>query len=163
VPDGGLTKLLKFSNALSEGKASRGSTALGGAVDIILDMRRHKPKELSDRRRVLSGLGRFDEIPDELVIELNPDGSGYTAHGDRKAIAAVELNRALLGVLPHQSPGMKAEDVHSALPPDNRPCRGEVGKALQCGSGTHWARTGTGKRGDPYRFWMGFRDSVLLF
>src|SRR5262249_54832082 len=44
----------------SEGKAARGSTALAAAMDIILEMRRHKPDDLDDRRRVLKGLGRFD-------------------------------------------------------------------------------------------------------
>jgi hypothetical protein len=117
-------------------------------------MRRHKPNDLSDRRRVLSGLGRFDEIPDELVIELNADGSGYAAHGDRKAVAVQELNRALLEVLPDGPPGMKAEDAHKALPEDNRPCRGAVGRALHEGAGTLWKKSGSGKKGDPWLFWM---------
>ena len=139
----------------SEGKASRGSSALAGAVDILLDMRRYKPDDLSDRRRVLSGLGRFDEIPDELVIELNADGSGYSAHGDRKAVAAAELNRALFEVLPKEPPGMSAEDVHESLAPKERPNRGTVSKALNTGAVENmWKRSGTGKKGNPCRFWM---------
>jgi hypothetical protein len=43
------------------------------------------PTQRQDRRRVLTGLSRWDdETPDELVIELVPDGSG---HGGRGAAA----------------------------------------------------------------------------
>jgi hypothetical protein len=143
-------------NDSQEGRAARGSTALGGAVDIILELRRYKPNEPKDRRRELRGLGRFDEIPGELVIELNEDGTDYTVHGDRKDISANELNQALRKVLPSDPPGMTIEDTHKALPETNRPGRGEVGKALQAGIGTLWNRNGNGLRGSPYRYWLRF-------
>jgi hypothetical protein len=136
------------------GRAARGSTALGGAVDIMLELRRFKPKEITDRRRVLNGLGRFEEIPCELVIELNDDGTTYTEHGDQKTLAAEELNRAILKLLPSDPPGMTRDETHDALPESNRPGVGEVGKALQAGVGTLWHRDGTGKKGDPNRFWL---------
>src|SRR5262249_12416766 len=62
-----------------EGRAARGSTALAGFVDVMLELRRFRPDCRADRRRVLTGYGRFDEVPGELVIELAADGSGYTA------------------------------------------------------------------------------------
>lgn len=139
----------------SEGRAARGSTALAGAVDVLLEMRRFKPDDSSDRRRVLSGLGRFDEIPEEIVLELAADGSGYTACGDRKAVAARELREVIMGALPSDPPGLTAADVHGAISGDERPKRGDVGKALTAGIGRDWLATGSGKKGDPYRFWRG--------
>jgi hypothetical protein len=141
----------------TEGRAARGSTALTGAVDIILEMRRYRPDEATDRRRVLSGLGRFDEVPDEMVVELSDDGTSYTACGDKKAVAARELRDAILAVLPTEAPGLTASDVHADMPEDTRPRRGDVGKALLLGADRDWICAGSGKRGDPYRFWR--RDS----
>ena len=53
----------------------------------MLEMRRYKNDERADRRRVLNGLGRFDDVPEEVVIALSEDGTEYAAEGDRKAIA----------------------------------------------------------------------------
>jgi AAA domain len=137
-----------------EGRAARGSTALASAADVLLELRRYKPDDKADRRRVLSGLGRFEEVPEELVIELATDGSGYTAEGDRKAVAARELRVALLDVLPSEPPGDTATNIHSALPDGNRPARGEVMRALQAGADDgSWRREGFGKPRDPWRFW----------
>ena len=138
----------------SEGRAARGSTALAGAVDVLLELRRFRPDEIGDRRRVLKGLGRFDEIPEELVIALAADNTDYTAEGDRKEIAAKELAAVLLEALPEREPGLTADEVHAALPDDGRPRRGDVMRALKCGAGArNWTMTGIGKRGDPHRFY----------
>jgi hypothetical protein len=138
----------------SEGKASRGSTALASAVDIILEMRRYKPGDLTDRRRTLSGMGRFDEIPSEVILELAADGSGYTAQGDKKTVEADELRELIRGVLPIESPGMTASEVHERLPEGSRSSRGDVSKALNAETGSFWQREGTGKKNSPYRFWV---------
>lgn len=139
-----------------EGKAVRGSTALAGAVDIMLELRRFKPDDRDDRRRVLSGMGRFDEIPSEIVIALAEDGTGYSAEGDRKAVRARELAEAIARALPGGPPGATADDIHAELPEDLKPKRGDVMKALRGGAdaGT-WQSTGTGKPRDPRRFWRG--------
>ncbi|MFN8620609.1 MAG: AAA family ATPase [Chloroflexota bacterium] len=78
------------------GEASRGSSAFGGASDILLSLRR---AEGNGRRtiRVLRSLSRFDETPDELVIELT-DG-GYVALGSTVAVAHAETRAAALRVL----------------------------------------------------------------
>ncbi|HVL13288.1 MAG TPA: AAA family ATPase, partial [Gemmata sp.] len=138
----------------SEGRAARGSTALAAGVDILLELRRYRPDDRQDRRRVLSGLGRFDEVPDELVIALAEDGSGYTAEGDRKGLAARELCQLILDVLPPDPPGWSTDEVHEGMPKHNRPRRGEVGKALQTGAEAgSWRMAGAGKPNDPRRFW----------
>jgi hypothetical protein len=137
-----------------EGKAARGSTALAAAVDIILEMRRFKPDDRTDRRRVLSGLGRFDEVPDELVIALADDGTGYTAEGDRKELAARELADAILDVLPADRPGLRGDEVHEAMPKGDRPGLAKIGAALLSGAEAgRWQASGSGRKGDPRRYW----------
>jgi hypothetical protein len=136
----------------SEGRAARGSTALAGAVDIILELRRYRGEDPDDRRRVISGLGRFDEIPTEIVIELAEDGSGYTAQGDRKAMAAAELETAILDALPAE-PGATANDLHAFLPTDVRPQRSRLAGILMAGATAgKWVMHGTGHRNNPRRF-----------
>jgi hypothetical protein len=137
----------------SEGRAARGSTALPGSVDVMLELRRYKANDRHDRRRVLTGFGRFDDIPEEVVIELIAGGDDYTAEGDRRAVADEEATQAILEMLPLTPPGLTAEEVHEALPEAGRPRRSDVMRLLQAGAGRgRWGRSGAGKKGDPWRF-----------
>ena len=135
----------------TEGRAVRGSTALAGAVDIILELRRYKPDEIADRRRVLAGCGRFDEIPDEIVITPNDAGTEYIAEGDSKAAKARELAEAIVAGLPPTEPGFTKEQVQAALPAGAR--RTDVISVLKSGA-IHgsWNSVGAGRNGDPQRF-----------
>jgi AAA domain len=137
-----------------EGRAARGSTALAAAMDVLLELRRHKPEDTDDRRRVLKGLGRFEEVPDELVIRLKEDGTGYASEGDRKALAARELAEAILAALPTGPPGATADVIHGDMDQDIRPARSKVGATLLAGAEAgHWQTAGSGRKGDPRRFW----------
>lgn len=60
-----------------EGQWSRGSTALTGAVDILMEMHYMSRPSEADRRRKLLGFSRFDETPRCLVAELNAEGTDY--------------------------------------------------------------------------------------
>jgi AAA domain-containing protein len=55
------------------GESGRGSSAFGGAVDIILSIRRAEGN-VRPTVRVIESLSRFEETPDKLVIELTPEG-----------------------------------------------------------------------------------------
>jgi hypothetical protein len=100
------------------------------------------------------GYGRFDEIPEEVVIALAADGAGYHAEGDRKDIVAREVQALVMEALPSEAPGLTADGVHELLPAGTRPRRGDVMKALHAGADAKlWTRAGSGKRGDPYHFW----------
>lgn len=65
------------------GDSARGSSAFGGAADVLLSLRRADGQGHPDRR-VLHAVGRFDDIPPHLVIELR-DGQ-YVPLGDEAAI-----------------------------------------------------------------------------
>ena len=51
------------------GESGRGSSAFGGAVDLVLNLRR-PDGNTRGTLRVLKALSRFDETPPELVVEL---------------------------------------------------------------------------------------------
>jgi AAA domain-containing protein len=61
------------------GTAARGSGALSGHADILIEMHWQGEPSETDRRRRLYAWSRHEETPRQLVIELNPAGTDYEA------------------------------------------------------------------------------------
>jgi hypothetical protein len=61
------------------GESGRGSTQFAGDADVILRLQRTGGK--TPNRRNLHAVGRFDDTPDELVIELDPESGEYAVIG----------------------------------------------------------------------------------
>jgi hypothetical protein len=136
-----------------EATGSRGSGALAGFVDIILELRRYDAKDRRDRRRVLSGYGRYREVPDELVVELSDDGTDYIGQGDRQQAQQRERRDVIAELLPQEPPGLTVEEVLAAWTKPPRPGRRTLELDLKDGADRgQWAFTGQGKRGDPFRY-----------
>lgn len=88
------------------GDSARGSTAIGGAVDVIIALR-ELSGEAADKhptRRVLHARSRFDETPGTLLIELTEAGYGIVdPEVDKREQAgakAAAQRRTLLEALP---------------------------------------------------------------
>lgn len=146
------------------GESGRGSSAFGGAVDIVLALKRGEGAT-RPTIRVLYALSRFDETPGELVVELTDDG--YVALGDRAAVALSDACERLLCDLPRSSAaalsmdelvkrfeGLSASTIERAR--DALMAQGDV------------LRRGNGVKGDPYGYWANvpnaddeFRSSPL--
>lgn len=62
------------------GDSARGSSAFGGAVDIVMQVQRNEGNS-RPTIRVINALSRYDETPDQLVVELTE--GGYVSHGDK--------------------------------------------------------------------------------
>lgn len=134
------------------GESARGSSAFGGAVDVILSIRRGDGNT-RPTVRVLESLSRFDETPDKLVIELTPDG--YRSLGDATAFAEEEAAQAIKETLPatpdnamttgELTDKLKEQDVKRTS------SQAALSKLLQEGTVT---RRGGGKKGDPYRHFL---------
>jgi hypothetical protein len=138
-----------------EATGTRGSGALTAFADTIIELRRFNPGDRKDRRRVLTGYGRWDDTPEELVVELLGDGSGYHAQGDRQQVADRELRDQIMQVLPTSGPGLTEEAIRegwpSAPPPGKQRLLSELRRGTDAGD---WHREGEGKRGSPYTFWV---------
>jgi 5S rRNA maturation endonuclease (ribonuclease M5) len=151
--------LSKFDRG--DGTGTRGSGALCGFVDVLTEMRRfgkqgEETEEGSedDRRRVLTSFSRWDETPRKLVIRLQDDGTDYEAEGDGQEVRQARLVAELVKLLPDQEPGITADKAHELLPAAIRPKRAKVMQELQSGAAVgNWKALGTGKKGDPRRFW----------
>lgn len=134
----------------SVGESGRGSTAMSGAVDIIL--RLHKPEgKHPPNYRQIDALSRFDETPGELMIALNEDGNGYEVLGDTSAVALQMATDKVLNELPSN-----AEDAITLE--DLRGLTGGTRSTLQLAlSGLEAAglvgKEGEGRKGSPHRFY----------
>jgi hypothetical protein len=139
-------------SASGEGAASRGSSALPGFVDIMIELRRLSPDSREDRRRVLSGWGRYDDIPAELVVELTD--AGYIARGDRQAAVSHDVAATVRALLPADPPGWTSDDLAENWPTDKRPRKQALLDVLRTGA-EHglWVKDGAGRKGDPFTFW----------
>jgi AAA domain len=134
------------------GESGRGSSAFGGAVDIILSIRRVEGN-VRPTVRVIESLSRFEETPDKLVIELTPEG--YRSLGDATAIAKKEAREAILDVMP-----TKAENAISTSDLVDKLKEHDVKRTaaqeavlglIEQGTVT---RMGAGKKGDPYHHFL---------
>ncbi len=135
-----------------EATASRGAGALTGFVDTIIELRRFDPSRREDRRRVLTGYGRDDETPEELVVELTEEG--YVSHGARSEVAVLEILPTIAGILPAEPPGWTRNEVLEHWPEGRqRPRVEKLLAALHRGAEAgQWQQTGEGRRGSPWRY-----------
>lgn len=110
---------------------SRGSGALSAFPDVIVELTRFDGSDHRCRKRVLKAKGRYDDIPEELVVELGADGLGYvvvpeeaTRSHDGEATVGpaapyvepkTEEERVVAVLGESADPWMKAEQIREAL------------------------------------------------
>jgi putative DNA primase/helicase len=137
------------------GEAVRGSNALTGGVDIVVEIERPRSDVLAgDGVRVLNAVSRFAATPEELVIALTEDG--YEARGDTleakadaesaQVQAAIEALGEATAAQISEETGIPKASVHRHA---QRLCEGQNAPI---------SRSGRGKRGSPFVF----RPSVQL-
>jgi len=132
------------------GDSGRGSSAITGAVDIVLSLRRPEGNA-TENRRTLHAVSRFDETPTEpQVIELRPDG--YALRGSRKDFATGEARRAILEAAPTcEGEAIEKSQLLATLelsgPTAQRAINGLVRDGLL-------DRVGAGRKGSPFRYFL---------
>jgi hypothetical protein len=136
-----------------DGRNIRGGSALFGLVDQAIFLER-RPGEASNKR-ILKTLGRYDDSPPELVIELV--GDDYNVLGTPEEfgeIQAVEKVKASLTNDPLDVKTIAKEaDCTEKL----------TRKALEVLKDRHEAeRTGAGKKNDPYLYCLFTGQNSLL-
>ena len=131
------------------GESGRGSSAISGDVDVILQLRRPEGNQPSTRR-VIESLSRYSETPDKLVVELTEDG--YLVLGDSDAVALGDAVRIVSGLIEGeigQKDGWSLDELadEGEIPRTNvrRAVRElkRLGKVTESGSGNVVTRTAT--------------------
>jgi KaiC/GvpD/RAD55 family RecA-like ATPase len=132
-----------------EGRGIRGGSALLGLVDqaLMLDRRPGSNK----RQRILRALGRYDETPTEMVIEL--DGTAYRSLGTPEELDARADQRRVRKALSTTPQTVEALAETTKLP------LSKVKRALKA-LHRHVTRTGKGVKGSPYAYARPSENSI---
>ncbi len=107
-----------------EGTGSRGSGALAGFVDVLVELRRAgRAADPGGAKRVLTAVGRATGIPPEWSVELDEDAGVYrgTDMGDPAALLSDAIRQALFAAGPE---GLTFPQLRGKLPPEQQ--RNEV-------------------------------------
>jgi hypothetical protein len=132
------------------GESARGSSAFGGAVDVILSIRRAEGN-VRPTVRVIESLSRFDETPDKLAVELAK--GGYRSLGDATAFAEKEAVAAIEKLLPTKPEhAMTTSDVVERLGEQGIKRTVATEALSKMTTADTIRRIGEGKRGSPYRY-----------
>jgi hypothetical protein len=132
------------------GDSARGSSAFGGAADIILRLCRPEGRMRKSIRR-LEGLSRFAETPTEVLIELR-DGK-YVSLGAPHEVAVEESKNSLLAAAPEtEEKALTLDELAEKAGVKSRStAQRAIDKLLESGS---LRQCGAGRRGSPLRFFL---------
>jgi KaiC/GvpD/RAD55 family RecA-like ATPase len=134
----------------TEGRATRGSGALGGFVDVIVEMRRFDPEHHADTRRVLRAFSRFEETPAEVVVSFK-NGS-YLLEGTLSEARGADRLSVVFDLLRGAGRPLTAEELLFTWPtsemprPSLRTLRRDLADAVRRG---FLNRAGDGHRQNP--------------
>jgi hypothetical protein len=153
ISDAGAAVLLVHHPRKGDGQhgtATRGSGALPGFVDVLVELRRHTEGPVT--QRVLSALSRLDANPDDLIIDLTDDG--YVIVGGRSEAKADAARETIARILSEADSSLTAEEVHEQWPEGSkRPKVSKLRGYLNEAHNLHgWPRSGNAVKGDPYRY-----------
>jgi hypothetical protein len=138
-----------------EGPSGRGSGALLGCADILIDLRWfHRPGE-ADRRRRLIALSRFEDTPRQLVVELNAEGTDYVSHGSGAEVEFADQWRLIQDILQPAPYKLTRSAILDQWPTADRPDPATIyrwlSRAVQAGL---LCQDGDGTRTSPFRYWL---------
>lgn len=138
------------------GQAARGSGALSGYVDIVVEMHWHGRPEDGERRRRLRAWSRHEETPRSLVIELTADGADYIAHGPVEEDEFAQGWQQLRAVLEGAEGKLTRREIAAQWPPGQRPPNEvTLWRWLERAVGEGSVRMdGSGRRNAPFRYWL---------
>jgi hypothetical protein len=144
-------------SAGEHGEAVRGSNALTGAVDVIVELERPAPSLSAGKgARLLRAVSRFVSTPEEIVVEL--EAAGYRACGDLNQVKA-EGDRSLLLAALDACGEATSKQLHEETAIPDATVRERLNELL---AQEKVARLGEGKKGDPYRWTVSFRADESL-
>jgi hypothetical protein len=142
-----------------QGKAARGSGALSGFVDILVEMRSIRKSPDAERRRRMTAFARYPETPRDLCIEWTLDGTDYTVHDEswQNAFASNwELLRSVFVNAPHK---LNRDEIRECWPSEEVPSKATLRRWLQKAvDDGHLRKDGHGLTSSPFRYWLPERE-----
>jgi hypothetical protein len=137
-----------------DGEALRGSSALAGAADIILELER---VDDSPRERALLALWRYPSTPGVLLIDHNLVNGSWSVAGESSERADKRKMADRQALLRACDEALTRTELESALGSPALQWKGTLDTLVNEGL---IEQTGEGVRGDPYRWKKVCTDSV---
>lgn len=149
-----------------KGKAARGTGALPGSVDCIMEWRRVDSDDINNSQRELTVIGRLEDDPIELIIDYDRGIQSYTVLGESSDVAKQASEDFILTLLPSQrSSAMTVTDVIEAWEKAKAegkwkgkvPSKRKLGDVLPngtLGDSPKWSSIGAGTPRDPRKFFL---------
>lgn len=147
------------------GPTARGSGALLGAADILIDMDQVPPAAADDRRRRLQCFSRYSATPRQQLIELTADETDYTCPDD---LARSEIEpgwptlHAVLKAAPRK---LTRQEILSRWPTDHTaPCDSTLWRWLESAvAAGRLCRAGQGRKSRPRVYSLAEMEAVPGF
>ena len=138
------------------GRAARGSGALTGFADILIEMDRIGPPDADDRRRKLTAFSRHPETTRRLAIERTPDGTDYGSLGDFAEFEQSDGWPILQMVLEDAQRKLTRRAIRDQWPADYpSPSDMTLWRWLDAAvPDGRVKKGGTGRRGQPFVYWL---------
>jgi hypothetical protein len=133
------------------GAAVRGSGALAGAVDVVIEYERLGEDAPRSQRRLVA-LSRWPQTPDVLVIDYDRHVGTWRVVGEADGRAGSDLlgiRERLLSTVPTKPPGAGELELVELVGVDKRKLSGPLRELVDEGQ---IERDGAGKKGDPYTY-----------
>lgn len=138
-----------------DGEGIRGSNAIPGTVDIVLELER--PSKTAGSQRVLLALSRYPTTPGALMVE-RADQSRYVVLGEGDRADGREMgDRARLLTVLEPGTALTRKELEAALSAPEAQWHNVMGALIEAGD---VVKNGAGKKGDPYRFQMVRRNDA---
>ena len=164
----GLTIVVIHHNRKGGGdqyNAARGSSAFQGAADLIFNLAR-PPGNQRRTVRELSTAGRFSDVPEKLMIELQEDTDGHTRYdalGSEHDVAARSARSTALRVAPtSEGDALRLDDLLDAAREEDDALKETTFRnAVKKLTGSGKLREiGDGVKGDPYRYFRPLEEKA---
>jgi hypothetical protein len=148
--------------ASAPGRMARGTGALSGSVDILVELELVGGAADDDRRRRLSGFSRHRATPRRVVIELTADGADYVSLGEDVGHEFEDNWPVLSGVLEDASQKLTRAEVLAQWPADFvRPSAVVLWRWLdRAVKDGRVLVEGTGRRNHPFKYWLDGMEEV---
>jgi hypothetical protein len=144
------------------GRLARGSGALSGSVDILIELELIGSAADDDRRRKLSAFSRHRSTARRMVIELTEDGTDYVSLGDYVGNDFEDNWPILAGVLEDADHKLTRKQIRDYWPEDFvRPSAMMLWRWLdRAVKEKRVLSEGTGRRGHPFVYWLDGMEEV---
>jgi hypothetical protein len=147
----------------ADGQAARGSGALTGLADVVMEMECYRRARSRDRRRRICAYSRYTETPRHVIVELNTEGTDDLVRTDAAGTPLVQPWPQMQHVLARASERLTQQAILQRWPAER--------EAPERSTLSRWRRraadqgvvccSGSGYRGDPFVYWLPGREPLL--